>query len=132
MDLSDKTREAAALFINQAIMDAVMDSDQHLSRMARGWLFLDAPPRPNEITNPHPLGFITACQKVGIDWYELNQTLRQAIDIKEDSRSLRLVSACEPCDNLEHENTTSAINRRSSSEGTRSNQGLHRSPLQFA
>lgn len=132
MDLSDKTREAAANFLHNAIMDAVMDSDQHLSRMARGWLFLDAPPRPSEITNPHPLGFIVACKKLGVDWYELNQVLRQAVDIGEQKRHLTLVQAPEPCHNLEHENTITLTNRYYPSQRAGSFNQLHCAPLSAA
>ena len=131
MGLSE-TREAAASFLHNAIMDAIMDSDQHLSRMARGWLFLDAPPRPNEITNPHPLGFIAACQKLGLDWYELNQVLRQAIDIGDIDRNLKLVQTPEPCYNPEHENTITLTNRYYPSQGAGSFNQLHCAPLSVA
>lgn len=130
MDLSDKTKEVAAEFLHHAIMDAIMDSDQHLSRLARGWLFLDAPPRPSEIFNPHPLGFIAACKKLGVDWYELNQILRQVIDINEnEARHLTLVQDPEPCHTLDHENTITLTNRYNPGEGAGSFNKLHCSPM---
>lgn len=95
-------------FLKDAICDAILEKDPLLTAMAREWLFLDRPPTPEEIFNPHPLGFLVTCDILGLNWYELNKHLKIAADIKEPK--LSIVQSSELMYNSEHEATITAIN----------------------
>ena len=83
-------KEIAAQMIQTAICDAVCDN----SLKAKKWLLLHRDPSEIETIAPPMYSFIYVCSLLGLNWYNLRESLKGAVGV--DSL---VVQTTEPCYN---------------------------------
>lgn len=91
-------REIAAQMIQSAICDAVCED----SLRAKKWLLLHRDPSEIEIIAPPMYSFIYVCSVLGLNWYNLRQSLRGAVDLDE----FLVVQTNEPCYDIKNGNSS--------------------------